>query len=54
MHIYHDIRYPRRVQHMLIRDPEFIGVRLDPAKRGGVDEGGRPSLSTCAAHSTAL
>ena len=33
MHIYHGIRYPQRVQRTLIRDPEIIRVRLDPAKR---------------------
>ena len=27
------IWYPQRVQRMLIRDPEVIRVRLDPAKR---------------------
>ena len=33
MHIYHGIWYPQRVQRTLIRDPEIIRVRLDPAKR---------------------
>ena len=33
VHVYHGIWYPQRVLRTLIRDPQIIRVRLDPAKR---------------------
>jgi len=33
MRIYNGTWYPQRVLRTLIRDPEIIQVRLDPAKR---------------------
>jgi hypothetical protein len=37
MYVYHGTQYPQRVQRTLIRNPEIIRVRLDPAKRTLLD-----------------